>query len=103
METSTNEQWIASFERYLKRRFPGRTTAKHYISDMRIFLKQYTGSILNVTPADVDAFVDGQQMRELAVTTVNRRVSAARIAPGSAGSVGPSSLSMCSSGASSSS
>jgi site-specific recombinase XerD len=76
MKNSTNEQWIASFERYLKRRYPGRTTAKHYISDMHIFLKQYTGSILNVTSADVDAFVDAQQTRGLAVTTVNRRVSA---------------------------
>jgi hypothetical protein len=37
METRTNDQWIEAFDAYLKRRYPGRTTAKHYVSDVRIF------------------------------------------------------------------
>jgi site-specific recombinase XerD len=76
MENRSNEQWIAAFEGYLKRRYPGRTTAKHYVSDMRIFLKQYSSSILDVTANDIDAFVDAQHMAKRAVTTINRRVAA---------------------------
>ena len=37
MSASSNEQWIQRFEAYLKRRFPDRSTAKHYVSDLGVF------------------------------------------------------------------
>lgn len=76
MKECTNEQWLEVFERYLKRRYPGRTTAKHYVSDVRIFLKEVQGSVLKVTAVEIDCFVDGQHAQGRAVTTINRRVAA---------------------------
>lgn len=76
MEKRTNEQWLEAFETYLKRRYPGRTTAKHYVSDVRIFLKECQDSVMDVTAVEIDLFVDRQHAHGRAVTTVNRRVAA---------------------------
>ena len=32
-----NATALQAFERYLQRRYPGRSTAKHYVSDVRLF------------------------------------------------------------------
>lgn len=76
MEKRTNKQWLEAFDAYLRRRYPGRTTAKHYVSDVRIFLKGYRGAVLEVTAVEIDRFVDRQHNQQKAVTTVNRRVAA---------------------------
>jgi integrase/recombinase XerC len=76
MEKRTNGQWLEAFEIYLKRRYPGRTTAKHYVSDVRIFLKEGQDAVLNVTAVEIDHFVDRQHAQGRAVTTINRRVAA---------------------------
>ncbi len=34
-----NETALPEFERYLRRRYPERSTAKHYLSDLRQFRK----------------------------------------------------------------
>lgn len=75
MNSLTNEEWIAKFKRYLERRFPGRSTAAHYESDMKCFLLHYKGPLLAVSRADVDAFVDGQRRQGLAAATVKRRAA----------------------------
>jgi site-specific recombinase XerD len=76
MRNRTNQQWLEAFDTYLRRRYPGRTTAKHYVSDVRIFVKGHPGSVLTVTAVEIDSFVEGQRAQQRAVTTINRRVAA---------------------------
>jgi len=75
METLTNSEWIRQFEADLKRRFPDRSTAKHYVSDLRIFTQYHPGPLTEVTTQDIDAFVDDQRARGLAPATVKRRAA----------------------------
>lgn len=76
MKNGTNEQWLDAFGAYLRRRYPGRTTAKHYVSDARIFLKGTRAPVLKVTADEVDRFIVEQGAQQRAVTTINRRVAA---------------------------
>lgn len=76
MKDRTNQQWLEAFDIYLRRRYPGRTTAKHYVSDVRIFLKGDPGAVLTVTAVEIDGFLEGQRAQQRAVTTINRRVAA---------------------------
>jgi site-specific recombinase XerD len=78
MNTLTNVQWIQRFEAYLKRRFPDRSTAKHYVSDLRLFIHHHQGPVSQVTVKEIDAFVDQQRALGLASSTVQRRVAALR-------------------------
>ena len=75
MSASSNEQWIQRFEAYLKRRFPDRSTAKHYVSDLRIFVQECCGPVTETTSQDVDTFVDQQRARGMAASTVKRRAA----------------------------
>jgi site-specific recombinase XerD len=66
---------IRGFENYLRRRYPGRSTTKHYISDLRIF-SQFVGiPLADVRRIDIDRFVEDQLAQGLAATTVNRRLA----------------------------
>ena len=76
MEERSNAEWMARFEADLKRRFHDRSTAKHYMSDLRLFLQFHSGPLGEVTRADVDAFVDQQHTVGLAPATVKRRAAA---------------------------
>lgn len=75
MQTIPNTEWIARFEAYLRRRFPGRSTTKHYVSDVNIFARQHEGPFAAVTVQDIDAFVDAQHKQGLSAATVKRRVA----------------------------
>lgn len=76
METWTNTDWITAFAAYLTRRFPGRSTAKHYVSDMQVFVQQHRQPLLTITRRELDAFIDAQHARGLAPSTVKRRAAA---------------------------
>lgn len=76
MDERSNAEWMQRFEADLKRRFHERSTAKHYGSDMRVFVRFHTGSLMQVTTREVDAFVDHQHAQGLAPATVKRRVAA---------------------------
>lgn len=76
MENRTNDDWIQAFETYLKRRFPQRSTAIHYTTDLRIFEQFHNGPLTEVTVQDVDRFVDHQYALGMALATVKRRVAA---------------------------
>jgi site-specific recombinase XerD len=67
---------IADFRGYLERRCPGRSTAKHYISDLLIF-RQFAGDIRprEVSAQMVDEFVQSQSQQGLKVATINRRLA----------------------------
>ncbi|MCP4542631.1 MAG: tyrosine-type recombinase/integrase [Chloroflexi bacterium] len=68
---------IARFERYLKQRYPGRSTSKHYMSDLTIF-QQFAGDVSPqiITSKVISAFVETQSTQGLKAATINRRLSA---------------------------
>ena len=66
---------IRDFEHYLERRYPGRSTAKHYVNDLKHFQQLIGKPPRTVTRRDVDAFVEDQLTQGLAAPTVNRRLA----------------------------
>jgi site-specific recombinase XerD len=66
---------IREFENYLRRRYPGRSTRKHYISDLQIFSRFVGMPLADVRRIDIDRFVEDQLAQGLAATTVNRRLA----------------------------
>ena len=67
---------IANFRCYLERRYPGRSTAKHYISDLLIF-RRFVG---DMKPTEIRAkmvaeFVESQTRQGLKAATINRRLA----------------------------
>lgn len=70
------EQALARFKQHLNRRFGQSSTPKHYLSDLRIFTRIIGNkAVKDVTPSDIDAFVDDQIDRGLSPTTINRRLA----------------------------
>lgn len=74
--TLSNEQWLDNFHRYLQRRFPGRSTAIHYSSDLKCFCLHCPKPLPTVEKSDIDAFLDGQLKQGLAPSTLKRRAAA---------------------------
>ncbi len=68
---------VARFERYLKQRYPERSTSKHYMSDLAIF-QQFVGEVppRAITSPMIGDFVEAQSRQGLKAATINRRVSA---------------------------
>ena len=71
---------INGFERYWRRRKPGKTTAIHYASDVRIFFRWANG----YTPEDInmhviDWFIEWQQSLGRAPSTIRRRIISLRM------------------------
>lgn len=79
MESVTNAEWLEKFNKYLKRKYPERSTATHYISDMKIFIKFYKGNLLNVRRQEIDTFIDDQRKQGYAPATIKRRASSLKI------------------------
>lgn len=64
------------FERYLRRRYSDRSTPKHYLSDLRIFVRHIDHtSPTEVKVQDIDRFVDRQVEQGLSPATINRRLA----------------------------
>ena len=72
----SSAEWIERFEAELQRRFHDRSTAKHYVSDLRLFVAFHPGSVQSVTGSDISRFVDEQRRLGRSEATVKRRVSA---------------------------
>ena len=67
------------FSDYLKRRYGDRSTPKHYISDLNVFIRTIgQKKPTEVTSQDVDAFIDQQLDLGLKASTINRRLNAVR-------------------------
>lgn len=64
------------FSAYLQRRYGDRSTPKHYLSDLKMFI-QIIGqkNPQEVTSRDIDQFIDEQKSRGLQATTINRRLA----------------------------
>lgn len=77
METPETIEAIAIFSRYLHRRYDSRSTPKHYLSDLAIFLRHLGDKALRqVTTRDIDGFIDAQRALSMAAPTINRRLAA---------------------------
>jgi len=71
-----NATALPEFERYLRRRYPERSTAKHYLSDLRQFQKVCSKPWGEILPEDIETFVEHGQRQGWAVATLTRRVAA---------------------------
>ena len=68
---------IKRFENYLRRRYAGRSTPKHYVSDLSLFAQLVGDKQPDlVSVQDVDHFVDQQVSQGLRPATINRRLAA---------------------------
>jgi site-specific recombinase XerD len=67
---------IAQFKRFLKRRFGNRSTPKHYINDLSLFVN-HVGDlpVARISAHHIDSFVEDQVHRGLKPTTINRRLA----------------------------
>ena len=64
------------FSAYLHRRYSDRSTPKHYLSDLDVFMRTTEKKKLqDVTSRDIDAFIDQQLAKGLAPSTINRRLA----------------------------
>jgi site-specific recombinase XerD len=64
------------FAVYLQRRYGDRSTPKHYLNDIKMFIEQVgEKEPCQVTSQDVERFIDGQIARGLRPTTINRRLA----------------------------
>ena len=62
------------FAQYLYRCFGDRSTPKHYLNDLDLFIRQIGDKTpTQVTVQDVDNFIDSQLEKQLKPTTINRR------------------------------
>jgi len=68
---------IDKFKQYLSHRYPGGSTAKHYMSDLAIF-QNFVGDVppQEISIKIVDRFVQFQSEQGLKPATINRRLSA---------------------------
>jgi site-specific recombinase XerD len=68
---------LTKFKQYLETRHPGRSTAKHYMSDLAIF-STFVGEqpLQAIGVKNIDEFVQSQSEQGLKATTINRRLAA---------------------------
>lgn len=70
------EQAQERFARYLQRRYGDRSTPKHYLSDLQVFVRMIgPAAPETVTMQDIDCFVDQQREDGLVPATINRRLA----------------------------
>jgi site-specific recombinase XerD len=69
---------VVSFRRYLKRRNYAPNAIRCYLNDLVQFLQFVDKSVGQVTPPDVERYIEAQQGQGRAPTTINRRLSAVR-------------------------
>ncbi len=73
------EKAMQDFEHYLNRRYRGSSTAKHYMSDLSIFMEVIGNKAPEaVTAVDIDRFVDSQIAANMSAATINRRLASLR-------------------------
>lgn len=74
-----NQEALARFEQFLRRRAPGRRTAVDYVSDVRLFYRRCSKPWPEVSMTDIDAFVDHMWQQGLKPATIKRRVTALKV------------------------
>jgi site-specific recombinase XerD len=72
-----NREAQAEFAAYLSRRYGDRSTPRHYLSDLAIFLETVNQKwVGQIDGRDVDHFVAQQQKQGMSAATINRRLAA---------------------------
>ena len=68
---------LKAFKKYVSNRYPGRSTNKHYMSDLAIF-NEFVGdkTLSEISSQEIDKFVQAQSEQGLKATMINRRLSA---------------------------
>ncbi len=75
MITRSNKSWLLAFKNFLNRKYPKRSTATHYISDMKQFLDHDDRPLATVTRKEMDDFIDSQQASRKSAATIKRRAA----------------------------
>jgi site-specific recombinase XerD len=73
-----NERAKELFTQHLNRRYGDRSTPKHYLSDVSIFLKTLGKEqrLVDMVPQDIERFIEKQQESGMSAGTINRRLAA---------------------------
>lgn len=66
---------VKEFERYPNRCYAGRSPARHYTHDVKLFFRWCQKPIAEVTPQDVASYVSNELARRLSKATINRRLA----------------------------
>ena len=68
---------LKAFKKYVDNRYPGRSTSKHYMSELAIF-NEFVGNkkLGEIRVQEIDEFVQDQSEQGLKAATINRRLSA---------------------------
>jgi site-specific recombinase XerC len=69
---------IEAFVKWLRRKAPQSSTARHYGNDLELFFAWLAKPCQDVKVQDIDAFIEHSQARGHAIATVNRRLAALR-------------------------
>jgi len=75
MITRSNKSWLSAFKNFLNRKYPERSTATHYISDLKQFLAHDSRPLEIVSRQEIDEFVDSQRASRKSAATIKRRVA----------------------------
>ena len=75
MITRSNESWVLAFKNFLNRKYPERTTATHYISDLKQFLAYDDRPLGTVSRKEIDEFIDSQRASRKSAATIKRRAA----------------------------
>jgi site-specific recombinase XerD len=67
-----------SFKKWLKRKFPHTSTARHYANDLDLFFIWASKPLTEVSVQDIDRFIESSQAQGHSIATVNRRLAALR-------------------------
>ncbi len=66
------EKEIGACEPYLRWHYPGSSTIKHYLSDLRVFRRMVDKPSHEVTQLDIDRFVEDLLAGKLSAMAINR-------------------------------
>ena len=65
---------VRRFQQWLRRKNPHSSTHIHYTSDLKLFFAWRKKQPEQVTPADIDAFIDYSRKCGHATSTINRQI-----------------------------
>lgn len=69
---------VEQFQKWLRRKYPSTSTARHYVSDLELFFAWSNKSPGAISLRDVDAFIEHGQQAGHHTATINRRLAALR-------------------------
>ena len=75
MIARSNDNWLLAFKDFLNRKYPERSTATHYISDLKQFLAHDDRPLVTVSRQEIDEFVDSQRASGKSAATIKRRAA----------------------------